>query len=68
MHSSCVRSCAAIIGARGHENACSTTLSMKFIIQINVKIPIVVGILTLISLIDKIIQSMQSRIVFFQHF
>ena len=47
----------------------STQLSIKFIMLINVKMPTIVGILTFISMINKISESLKARKVFsFQHF
>ena len=34
------------------KNSCSTQMSTKFILLINVKMPLIVGILTFISMID----------------
>ena len=49
--------------------SCSTQLSMKFIMLINVKIPTIVGILTFISMINTTFDSLKARNVFiFQHF
>ena len=63
------------LGSPGTESQalrlCSTQLSMKFIMLINVKMPTIVGILTFISLIDTKFESLKSRNVFitiFQHF
>ena len=48
---------------------CSTQLSMKFIILINVKMPTAVGILTFISMIITTSESLKARKVYiFQHF
>ena len=48
---------------------CSTQLSMKFIILINVKMPTHVGILTFVSMINTTSASLKARKVFlFQHF
>ena len=48
---------------------CSTQLSMKFIMPINVKMPTIVGILTFISMINATSESLKTRKVFdFQHF
>ena len=41
--------------------SCSTELSMKFIILINVKMPTIVGILTFISMINTTIWEFESR-------
>ena len=49
--------------------SCSTQLSMKFIMLIIVKMPTIVGILTLISMINTTSESLKARNVFiFQHF
>ena len=48
---------------------CSTQLSKKFIMLINVKMPTVVGILTFISMINTASESLKARkISIFQHF
>ena len=48
---------------------CSTQLSIKLIMLINVKMPTNVGILTFISMINKTSESLKARkISFFQHF
>ena len=48
---------------------CSTQLSMKFIMLINVKMPTFVGILTFISLINTTAKTLKARKVFIsQHF
>ena len=48
---------------------CSTQLSMKFIMLINVKMPTIVGILTFTSKINTTTESLNARKVFtFQHF
>ena len=50
-------------------SSCSTQLSMKFIMLINVKMPTIVGILTLICMINTAYESLQVRKFFiFQHF
>ena len=49
--------------------SCSTQLSMKFIMLINVKMPTIVGILTFISRINTTSESLKARKVFvFRHF
>ena len=49
--------------------SCSTQLSTKFILLINVKMPTIVGILTFISRINTISKSLNARkISVFQHF
>ena len=49
--------------------SCSTQLSMKFILLINVKMPTKVGILTFISRINTIFEIIKARkILFFHHF
>ena len=49
--------------------SCSTQLSMKFILLINVKMPTIVGILTFISMIITTSKSWKARNVFiFKHF
>ena len=40
---------------------CSTQLSMKFILLINVKMPTIVGILTFISIINTISERLKAR-------
>ena len=58
-----------MIGARGHNNCwCSTQLSMKFIMLINVKMPTIVGILIFISMINTTSEHLKARKVFiFKH-
>ena len=47
----------------------STQLSMEFIMLINVKMPAIVGILTLISMINTTSESLKVRKIYiFQHF
>ena len=47
---------------RGYKTfSCSTQLSTKFILLINVKIPTVVGILTFISMINTISEGLKAR-------
>ena len=41
--------------------SCSTQLSMKFILLINVKMPTIVGILTYISMIDTTSERLEAR-------
>ena len=41
--------------------SCSTQLSMKFILIINVKMPIIVGILTFISMINTTSEGLKAR-------
>ena len=41
--------------------SCSTQLSMKFILLINVKMPTIVGILTFISMINTTYESLKAR-------
>ena len=49
--------------------SCSTQLGMKCIMLINVKMPTIVGILTFISMINKISESLKARKNnIFQHF
>ena len=49
--------------------SCSTQLSMKFILLINVKMPTIVGILTFISRINTASKNFKARKIFnFQHF
>ena len=49
--------------------SCSTLLSMKFILLINVKMPTFVGILTFMSWINTASESFKTRyIIIFQHF
>ena len=49
--------------------SCSTQLSMKIVMLINVKMPTVVGILTCISRINTTTESLKARKVFsFQHY
>ena len=45
--------------------SCSTQLSMKFILLINVKMPTIVGILTFISMITTTSESLKARYVYF---
>ena len=47
---------------------CSTQLSVKFIMLINVKMPMIVGILTFVSMINTAYESLKARSIFFQHF
>ena len=48
---------------------CSTQLSTKFILLINVKMPTIVGILTVISRINTTSESFKARkIIIFHHF
>ena len=48
--------------------SCSTQLGMKFIILINVKMPTIVGILTLMSMMHTAYENVIARKVFiFQH-
>ena len=44
--------------------SCSTQLSMKFILLINVKMPIIVGILTLISRINTASEIFKARKIY----
>ena len=48
--------------------SCSTQLSMKFIMLINVKIQTIFEILTFMSMINTTSKSLKARNVFFQHF
>ena len=49
--------------------SCSTQLSMKFILLINVKMPIIVGILTFKNMINTTSQHLKARKLFiFKHF
>ena len=49
--------------------SCSTKLSMKFIMLINVKMPTIGGILTFISIINATSESLKARkVLIFQHF
>ena len=49
--------------------SCSTQLSMKFNMLINVKMPTIVGILTFINMMNTKFKRMKARNVFiFQHF
>ena len=49
--------------------SCSTQLSIKFIMLINIKMPTIVGILAFISIINKTSESLKARKVFiFKHF
>ena len=49
--------------------SCSTLLSMKFILLINVKMPTSVGILTFISRINTLFECFEAgQILIFQHF
>ena len=47
---------------------CSTQLSMKFILLINIKMPTIVGILTFISKINTSENIKARKIYIFQHF
>ena len=50
-------------------SSCSTQLSMKFIMLMNVKMPTIVGILTFISIINTTSESLkESKVFIFQHF
>ena len=49
------------------KKACLTQLSMKFILLINVKMPTIVGILTFISMINTLSETLKV-IYFFRHF
>ena len=42
-------------------NSCTTQLSTKFILLINVKMPTIVGILTFISMINTTSETLQAR-------
>ena len=44
--------------------SCSTQLSMKFILLINVKMPIIVGILTFITMINTLSERLKARNLF----
>ena len=44
--------------------SCSTQVSMKFIMLMNVKMPTIVGILTFISMINTTSESLKARKVF----
>ena len=44
--------------------SCSTHLSTKFILHINIKMPTIVGILTFISMINTISERLKARNVF----
>ena len=49
--------------------SCSTQLSIKFIMLMNVKMPTIVGILTFISMINTTSENLkESEVSFFQHF
>ena len=56
--------------ARGYKkNSCSTKLRTKSILLINVKMPTIVGILTLISMINTTSKRLKARHFFFcRHF
>ena len=55
--------------ARGYKLfSCSTQLSMKFIMLMNVKMPIIVGILTFISMINTTSERLKARIFFICRF
>ena len=43
------------------KNSCSTQLSTKFILLINVKMPTIVGILTFISMINTTSERLKAR-------
>ena len=49
--------------------SCSTQLSMKFIMPMNVKMPTIVGILTFIGMINTASESLKGRKIFIlEHF
>ena len=56
--------------ARGYKTfSCSTQLSIKFIMLINVKMPSIVGISTIISMINITSESLKAiKVCIFQHF
>ena len=58
------------IWPRGYKTfLCSTLLSMKFIMLINVKMPTIVGILTFISMLNATSERLKARkVVIFQPF
>ena len=47
------------------KNSCSTQLSTKFILLINVKMPTIVGILTFISMINTTFERLKAKISLF---
>ena len=47
---------------------CSTQLRMKFIMLINVKMPTIVGILTVISMINTTSENLKERITLLNHY
>ena len=47
--------------------SCSTQISMKLIVSINVKMPTFVDILTFMSMINTTSESLKARKVIFQH-
>ena len=49
-------------------SSCATQAHIKFILLINVKMPTIVGILTFISRINTISESLTARSIFFQPF
>ena len=54
---------------QGYKTFFHTQLSTKFILLINVKMPTIVGILTFISMIDTIPESLKARkVIIFQQF
>ena len=53
--------CHGDLASRLKNFLCSTQLSMKFILPINVKMPTIVGILTFISRINTLYESLKSR-------
>ena len=55
---------------RGYKTfSCSTQLSIRFILLINVKMPTIVGILTLISRLNTVSESFKAKqILIFPHF
>ena len=50
-----------ILGPNGYKISCSTQLSMKFIMLINVEMPTIVGISTYISRINTTSESLKAR-------
>ena len=58
------RWCKGLNWPQGYKTLCSTQLSMKFILLINVKMPTIVGILTCISSINTSYESLKERNIY----
>ena len=56
----------SLINTRGYKTfSCSTQLSIKFIMLINVKMLTIVGILKFISMVNKTSESLKARSLYF---